>query len=247
MTARASGQVSVSLRNRGAVVTGAGGGIGAAVAGVLAEAGARVASVDLPGRPGPDGTRSFEADLSDPAQVRDLFIALDSAIGRPDVVVHAAGATRDRVLWKMEDADWSDVLRANLDSAFYVLREAGTRLRDGNGGSIVLITSINGERGKFGQGNYAASKAGLIGLGRSAARELGRHGVRVNLVAPGLIATPMTEGLPEEFRQRAIEETALGRIGSPGDIAGAVLFLVSDLSGHVTGQILRVDGGQLMA
>jgi acetoacetyl-CoA reductase/3-oxoacyl-[acyl-carrier protein] reductase len=139
------------------------------------------------------------------------------------------------------------VLRVNLDSAFHLLRSAAPRLREGGGGSVVLISSINGERGKFGQANYAASKAGLIGLGRTAARELGSFGVRVNVVAPGLVETRMTETMPEEFKRRAIAETVLGRAATPTDVAHAVLFLCSDMSRHVTGQILRVDGGQLMA
>jgi len=163
------------------------------------------------------------------------------------VLVHAAGITRDGVLWKMTDDAWEDVIRVNLDSAFWLLRDAVPWLRRAEGGSVVLISSINGERGKFGQANYAASKAGLIGLGRSAARELGKFGVRVNLVAPGLIETPMTETLPEDAKRKALEETALGRFGRPEDVAGAVLFLASALSAHVTGQVLRVDGGQLTA
>jgi acetoacetyl-CoA reductase/3-oxoacyl-[acyl-carrier protein] reductase len=147
----------------------------------------------------------------------------------------------------MSDEAWSDVLRVNLESAFWILRAAAPVLRAGGGGSVVLIASINGERGKFGQANYAAAKAGLIGLGRTAARELGRFGVRVNLVAPGWVDTEMTAGLDASARAKALDETALGRLGRPEDVAAAVLFLASDMSGHVTGQVLRVDGGQLTA
>ena len=167
--------------------------------------------------------------------------------GGLDVLVHAAGIVRDAVLWKMDPDDWTAVLRTNLDSAFHLLRAFAPLLRESEAGAVVLIGSINGERGKFGQANYAASKAGLIALARTAARELGRFGVRVNVVAPGLIRTPMTDGLPEDVTRHAVEETALGRIGEPGDVARAVLFLCTPLSGHVTGQVLRVDGGQLMA
>jgi acetoacetyl-CoA reductase/3-oxoacyl-[acyl-carrier protein] reductase len=120
-------------------------------------------------------------------------------------------------------------------------------LRRSTRGSAVLISSINGERGKLGQANYAASKAGLIGLAKSAARELGRDGARVNVVAPGLIATAMTESLPAEILERAVAETVLGRAGRAEDVAGAVVFLCSNLARHITGQVLRVDGGQLMA
>jgi 3-oxoacyl-[acyl-carrier protein] reductase len=147
----------------------------------------------------------------------------------------------------MSDENWRTVLGANLDSAFFVLRQAVPKLRAGGGGTIVLISSINGERGKFGQTNYAASKAGLIGLGRSLARETGRFGIRVNVVSPGLIETEMTAGMPADARQKAIDEGALGTTGRPEDVAAAVLFLSSGLSGHVTGQVLRVDGGQLIA
>jgi acetoacetyl-CoA reductase/3-oxoacyl-[acyl-carrier protein] reductase len=147
----------------------------------------------------------------------------------------------------MEEEAWSEVLSVNLDSAFYLLKEATPLLRKAGSGSVVLISSINGQRGKFGQANYAASKSGLIALGKTAALELGRFQIRVNTVAPGWIETPMTEGIPGEFRQRALDESALGRLGEPDDVARVVLFLCSDLSRYVTGQVVRVDGGQLMA
>jgi NAD(P)-dependent dehydrogenase (short-subunit alcohol dehydrogenase family) len=151
------------------------------------------------------------------------------------------------MFWKLSDEDWSDVLRVNLDAAFFLLRAAAPHLRSSSRGAVVLISSINGERGKLGQSNYSASKAGLIGLAKSAARELGRDGARVNVIAPGFIETAMTESLPESVREKAIEESVLGRVGQPEDVAGAVLFLCSDLSRHITGQVLRVDGGQLIA
>ena len=237
----------VSLAGKAALVTGGGGGIGAATCALLLASGARVASLDLPGRSAVEGTVGIEADLRDPAAVKRAVARAVEEMGRLDVAIHCAGIARDGVLWKLDDAAWSDVMRVNLDAAFWLLREVVPALRSAGGGAIVLVSSINGERGKFGQANYAASKAGLLGLTRTAARELGAFGIRVNAVAPGIIDTPMTAALPEDVRRKAVEETALGRMGSPEDVAAAALFLVSAMARHVTGQVLRVDGGQLMA
>jgi NAD(P)-dependent dehydrogenase (short-subunit alcohol dehydrogenase family) len=244
----------ISLEGKVALVTGGSGGIGSAVVRFFLAAGAKVLSVDLPGRATPEtdanrpgGAIHLSSDLTQPSQVRELLALIGREHGRLDIVVHSAGVTRDSVLWKMEDDAWSKVLAVNLDSAFYLLKEATPFLRTAGAGSVVLISSINGERGKFGQANYAASKSGLIALGMTAALELGRFNIRVNAVAPGWIETPMTEEIPDEFRQRAVEETPLGRLGEPDDVARVVLFLCSDLSRHVTGQVVRVDGGQLMA
>jgi len=176
-----------------------------------------------------------------------MFEEFREHFDRLDILVHCAGITRDGVVWKMEQAAWSDVMRTNLDSAFWLLKGAVPLMRAAGAGAVVLVSSINAERGKFGQSNYAASKAGLIGLARTAARELGRDGARVNVVAPGFVTTSMTETLPESIRARAIEETVLGCPGRPDDVAAAVLFLCSTLARHVTGQVLRVDGGQLIA
>jgi NAD(P)-dependent dehydrogenase (short-subunit alcohol dehydrogenase family) len=207
-----------------------------------------VASLDLPGREAPEGAAPFPCDLGDEESLRDaVAAAADRFDGRVHFVVHSAGITRDAILWKTSLRDWREVLRVNLDSAFLLLREAAPALRRAGEGSVVLVSSINGERGKLGQANYAASKAGLHALARTAARELGRFRVRVNAVAPGFVETAMTGGLPEEVRRRALDETVLGRLGAPRDVADAILFLCSDLARHVTGQVIRVDGGQLMA
>jgi acetoacetyl-CoA reductase/3-oxoacyl-[acyl-carrier protein] reductase len=238
---------TISLEGRAALVTGGSGGIGSAIVRSLLGAGARVASLDLPGREAPAGALALPCDLGDPASLRAAVAeAGDRFDGRIHAIVHCAGITRDAVLWKMADEDWDLVLRVNLGSAFLLLKESVPLLRRAGSGSVVLVSSINGERGKLGQANYAASKAGLHALARTAARELGRFQVRVNAVAPGFILTPMTEPLPEEVKRKAVDETVLGRAGAPEDVAGAVLFLCSDLARHVTGQVLRVDGGQLI-
>lgn len=238
---------SISLRGKVALVTGASGGIGAACAKLFLEAGARVLSCDLPKREIPPGTERHSCDLADPEAIASMAAHLRKEVGELHLLVHAAGITRDAVLWKMEREAWDGVMAVNLDSGFHLLRTLAPLIRECGGGSVVLVASINGERGKLGQANYAASKAGLIALGKTAAIELGRSGVRVNCIAPGWIDTPMTAALPEEYKQRAIAESALGRTGVPEDVANAALFLCSDLARHITGQVLRVDGGQLTA
>jgi len=237
----------VALASRVALVAGGAGGIGSAIVRLFRQAGAETIVLDRPGVTVPDGADFMPCDLSDAGAVASVFENIEKRHEKLDVLVHTAGITSDSVLWKMTADAWDRVLRVNLDSAFHLLHGAVPLLRRANDASVILVTSINGERGKFGQSNYAASKAGLIGLGRTAARELGAFGVRVNMIAPGMIRTAMTEQLGAEVRERAQEETVLRRLGEPDDVARVALFLASDLSRHVTGQVLRVDGGQLIA
>jgi NAD(P)-dependent dehydrogenase (short-subunit alcohol dehydrogenase family) len=236
----------LDLRGQVALVTGGAGAIGAAIALRLLECGATAYCLDVEGREPPAGTRAVVCDVTDGAAVAAAISAIEQASGRLDIVVHAAGVARDARLWKTTDGDWSLVLATNLTSAFHVLHAAVPAMRKREAGAVVLISSINGERGKIGQSSYAASKAGLNALARTSARELGHFGIRVNAVAPGWIDTPMTAALPDDVRQRAIDESPLGRVGTPDDVARAVVFLVSGLGHHVTGQVLRVDGGQLI-
>ena len=237
----------LSLRGHTALVSGGGGGIGAATVARLLQAGARVQSLDRPGAPVPAGAEGLACNLGDIAATRALCAQLAARGEAIDLFVHCAGITRDAVLWKLGDEDWEQVLRVNLDSAFYLLRALAPGMRALQRGAVVLIASINGERGRFGQANYAASKAGLLGLMRTAARELGRFGVRVNAICPGMIRTAMTAKLAPEHLAAARAETVLDHLGEPDDVARGVLFLCSELARHVTGQVLRVDGGQLTA
>lgn len=235
-----------TLTGRVAVVAGGAGAIGAAICDRLHEAGATVYCFDRPGQPVPGTATGIDVDVTVPADMAAALARVDRETGRLDVVVHAAGITRDARLWKLGVEEWGAVLATNLTSAFQLLHGAVPIMRKTGQGSVVLISSINGERGKIGQSAYAASKGGLNALARTAARELGGFGIRVNALAPGWIDTPMTAGLPMDVRQRAEDEAALRRLGTPDDVARVVLFLASDLSRHVTGQVLRVDGGQLI-
>lgn len=229
---------------RGALVTGAAGGIGRAVVAALALDGLRVAAADREAVAVDGATMSLAANLASPLECAGLVENAATETGGLDVLVHAAGITRDAVAWKLSEADWDDVLAVNLSSAFHLCRAAIPLMRGRRDAAIVLVSSINGERGRFGQSAYAASKAGLHGLAKTLARETGHFGIRVNVVAPGMIATPMTAALPEGVRKHALDETCLGRLGQPADVAAAISFLCSDGARHVTGQVLRVDGGQ---
>lgn len=233
----------MELRDRVALVTGGAAGIGAATCQVLAREGARVAVVDC--RPVPPGLGvGIPGDVADPATARRAVAETVERLGGLHLLVLNAGITGDRVLWKLTDEEWERVLAVNLKGCFYFLREAAPLFRRQREGKVVLISSINGLRGKFGQANYAASKAGLIGLARSAARELGPSNVNVNVVAPGMVETEMTRKLPEEVRLRAVGESLLGRLARPQEVAEVVSFLLSERARHITGAVICVDGGQ---
>jgi 3-oxoacyl-[acyl-carrier protein] reductase len=185
------------------------------------------------------GGRAVEADVSDPEQAKRV---VDEA-GDVDILVNNAGLTRDGLLARMPDADWRDVIETNLSSVFYTCRAVTRGMMKKRAGSIVNVSSIVGIHGNWGQTNYGASKAGIIGFTKSLARELGSRGVRANVVAPGYVNTRLTDVLPEEAQQAMLANTPLGRLGDPQDVAGAVRFLCSDEAAFITGEVLLVDGG----
>lgn len=227
-------------------MTGGGRGIGRAIVEALARD-AHVAALDLESTsPGDGRVLAIRGDVTEPADVARAVEHTVKEYGGLDWVVCAAGITRDRVSWKMPDADWRAVIDVNLSGAFYTARAAAAALRASTSGRLVFVGSINGLRGRFGQTNYAAAKAGLVGLARSLALELARDRVTVNVVAPGFIDTPMTRQLPPQFREQAVRRTPLGRIGVPADVAAAVRFLCSHEASFVTGAVIPVDGGQLL-
>ncbi len=224
-----------------ALVTGAARGIGRAIADALGEAKAEVYAFDVGKPDGGFPHRFAHVDISDAAAVNDAVAALP---GAPTFLVNNAGITRDRSLSKMTDADWAAVIAVNLTGAFNMIRAVAPRMAAQGFGRIVNITSINGLRGKFGQANYAAAKAGLIGLTKTAAREFGKKGITVNAIAPGMVITDMARALPPEIIARAADEAALAELADPADISSAVLFLLSDGGRAITGEVLRVDAGQ---
>jgi acetoacetyl-CoA reductase/3-oxoacyl-[acyl-carrier protein] reductase len=226
-----------------AIVTGASRGIGRVIADALAIAGAQVDAFDLvdPERPDNFQHRLVRVDIADSEAVRTAVANLPVA---PSFLINNAGITRDRSIMKMNDADWAAVLNVNLTGAFNMIRAVAPSMTANGFGRIVNMTSINGLRGKFGQANYAASKAGLIGLTKTAAREFGKKGITVNAVAPGMVMTDMARTLPAEIIARAKDEAALAELARPEDISNAVLFLLSDAARAIIGEVLRVDAGQ---
>jgi 3-oxoacyl-[acyl-carrier protein] reductase len=238
-----------SLEGRVALVTGGSRGIGAAVSRDLAVAGARVAVNYRTGKDAAEevaseiGGVALSADVSDPEQAQALVERIESELGDLDILVNNAGVTRDTLIARMSDEDWDVVLDTNLRGAFNTSRAVARKMLRRRSGVIVNLTSVVGLHGNPGQANYAASKAGLIGLTKALARELGSRGVRVNAVAPGYIDTELTNVLSDEQRGAILANTPLGRLGQPEDVAGAVRFLCSDEAAFVTGEVLLVDGG----
>jgi len=234
--------VNAPLQDKIAVVTGGSGAIGSAIVAALQQQGARAVSLDV-AQP-PSGGLYQSCDVGSDASVSSAFAAVQRDYGRLDLVVHAAGISREGVLWKLAVEDWDAVQRVNLRGAFLLLRHAIPLVRAGGGGRIVLIGSINGSRGKFGTAAYSASKAGLIALAKTAAREVARFGILVNVVEPGWVLTPLTKSLPQAIQDAALAESLLESFVEPADVAAAVAFLCGPGARQITGQILRVDGGQ---
>jgi 3-oxoacyl-[acyl-carrier protein] reductase len=234
-----------SLEGKAALVTGASKGIGRAIALELAKAGAsvvvsyRTGAEEAEALAGEIDGRAVQADVSDPQSAQ----ALVEEAGDLDILVNNAGVTRDGLLVRMSDEDWRTVIDTNLASCFYTCRAVTRGMMRKRAGSIVNISSIVGLRGNLGQTNYAASKAGIVGFTKSLARELGSRNVRANVVVPGYVTTQLTEVLPEEAKGAMLENTPLGRLGDPEDVAGAVRFLCSEDAAFITGAVLRVDGG----
>jgi len=244
--------IQIDLTGRNALVTGSTRGIGRAIANTLAECGARVAVVgrDLERSQSVaaeigGGAIGFAADVGDVAAVTRLVADVEAAFGGIDILVNNAGLTRDNLLMRIKDDDWDTVIDANLRGAFVAIRAATRGMMKRRWGRVINITSIVGINGNKGQANYAASKAGLIGLTKSVARELGSRNILTNAVAPGFIDTEMTAAMTPEARSAMAGQIPLERLGAPMDVAGAVAFLASDLASYITGQVLVVDGGMI--
>lgn len=244
------------LEGRVAIVTGASRGIGHAIAQRLGALGARVAATAT----SPDGAeragealrqagaeaRGYVLDVTDPEAIDSFVESAQNDLGAPGILVNNAGITRDGLLMRMKDEDWQAVIETNLSSVFRLTRAVARPMMKARTGRIVNIASVVGETGNAGQANYASAKAGILGLTRSAARELGPRGITVNAVAPGFIETDMTAELPEEQRQALLDQIPLGRLGDPSEVAEAVAFLAGPGADYVTGTTVHVNGGMYM-
>ena len=245
----------MDVQDKVAIVTGGSMGIGRAIALDLAahcadvainyrkhvdEANQVVREIERRGRRG----LAVQADVASFEDAQRMVETVREAFGRLDILVNNAGINRDGVVWKMSEAQWDEVIATNLKGYFNYIHAAAPIFKEQSSGKIVNITSINGLRGKFGQSNYSAAKAGIVGLTKAIARELGKFNVNVNAVAPGLIETEMMMQAPQEVKDKALAEIVLGRLGTPEEVAHVVTFLCSDLARHITGEVIKVDGGQ---
>ncbi|UCE74602.1 MAG: glucose 1-dehydrogenase [Methanomassiliicoccales archaeon] len=245
----------MELEGKSAIVTGASLGIGSAIALALAQEGANVAinyrKHDAEAKAIVDQITGMDregmvikADVSKTEDAVNMVKKVKEEFGGLDILVCNAGINMDSVIWKMTEEQWDTVMSVNLKGYFNYAKAVAPIFKEQKHGKIVNITSINGLRGKFGQSNYSASKGGIIALTKTLAKELGRYNVNANAVAPGMIGTEMMLNLPEEWKQKAVDETVLGRIGTPEDVAKVVVFLCSENARHITGEVIKVDGGQ---
>jgi len=244
--------VNIDLSGRTALVTGSTRGIGLGIARTLASCGATVAvvgrdrdrAVGVAGEVSPTA-RGFACDVSDVASATALVEQVEKELGAVDILVNNAGLTRDNLLMRLKDDDWDAVIDANLRGAFATMRAASRGMMKRRWGRIINIASVVGIIGNKGQANYAASKAGLIGLTKSVAKELASRNILANVVAPGFIETDMTAAMTAEARETLSQQIPLARLGTPADIAGAVAFLASEYASYITGQVLVIDGGMV--
>ena len=245
----------LELKDKVAIVTGGTRGIGKAIVTTFLNLGAKVAlnyrksakeAEELMNQYNKDEKRviAIQADVADFNRAQEFVKQVIDEFGKVDILVTNAGINMDGVIWKMSEEQWDRVIAIDLKGTFNYIRAVAPYMRERKYGRIITITSINGLRGKFGQTNYSAAKAGVIGLTKAAAKDLGKYGITANSVAPGFILTEMGESMPDEFKQLAINESALKKAGKPEDVANLVAFLASDLAGHITGEVIKVDGGQ---
>ena len=244
-----------SLKGKTALVTGGSAGIGTAVVEALASEGALVAftyrrskesAEALVSRLEGEGRRvkAYQADVAGFGRAQQVVDDILTTFGGLDILVNNAGANQDKVIWKMTEEGWDEVIATDLKGVFNYIRAVAPHFKEKKAGKIITVSSINGLRGKFGQSNYAAAKAGVIGLSKSVAKELGGFNVNVNVVCPGIIGTEMIKSMPEEVLNKSISEVVLGRLGAPEDVAAVIAFLASEGARHITGEVIKVDGGQ---
>jgi 3-oxoacyl-[acyl-carrier protein] reductase len=245
----------MDLEGKVALITGGSMGIGTAISLNMAQNGADVAltyrrheqeALDIVEKIQGMGRKSkaYKIDVSEFEAAQNLVNEVTQEFAHLDILINNAGMNWDGVVWKMTEEQWDKVIDVDLKGTFNFIRAVAPLFREQKAGKIINITSINGLRGKFGQSNYSAAKAGTIGLTKTVAREMGKYNVNVNSVAPGMILTDMFKDLPDEIKQKAADETVFNRLGDPDDVANIVSFLASDKSRHITGEVIKVDGGQ---